>query len=310
MSLIKLRFLICIGGAAVVAPASAQSFNYPDFSNTSGLTFQGSAAATTSTDGQVLRVVGVQNSGAGAAYRTSPVALGANATFSTQFDFRLTSPGGVDPADGFTFVLAASPTGLGDGGSGLGYAGVANSVAIEFDTYNNGNPNSFGFSPLEPNSSNHVAVDQGGVLTNSFATNVYGNASCGFANGTPAQNPYTATGCMSNGDRWTATITYNGSLLNVSLFDPTEGTTFSALSNVPLNIAAALGTNTAYVGFTGSTGLGFENEDILSWRFSNTATLPTSGVPETGTWAMMILGMGCVGFVMRRREKTALQACS
>ena len=39
------------------------------------------------------------------------------------------------------------------------------------------------------------------------------------------------------------------------------------------------------------------------------ASIPSGAVPEPGTWAMMILGFGAIGFAMRRRSKrgTALQ---
>lgn len=302
-----------IGAMIAGSAAEAGSFYYPDFSNTSGLSIVGNASTKTTSDGTVLRVIPSAGNQGGAAYSTTPVTLGANATFSTQFQFRFTNPGGVDPADGITFVLAANPGGLGTVGYGMGYQGVANSVAIEFDTYNNGNPGSLGRFAAEPDSSNHVAVDLNGVLTNSFATNVYGNGSCGFANGSPAQSSYNVPGCMSNGDLWTVTINYDGSNLSVSLLDPAIGTTFQALTNQPLNIASYLGTNTAYVGFTGSSGAGYENEDIASWRFADTATLPPvdGAVPELSTWAMFVTGFGLIGAARRAapRRTARSRAC-
>ncbi|MCU6452863.1 PEPxxWA-CTERM sorting domain-containing protein [Sphingomonas sp. A2-49] len=39
-------------------------------------------------------------------------------------------------------------------------------------------------------------------------------------------------------------------------------------------------------------------------RVSGTVAAAPSAVPEPATWAMMILGMGAVGFAMRRRQKT------
>lgn len=35
----------------------------------------------------------------------------------------------------------------------------------------------------------------------------------------------------------------------------------------------------------------------------NVSFVPTSTVPELGTWAMMLVGFGAIGFVMRRRPK-------
>lgn len=306
----RLTFLLgCFAcSAAIASSAQAGSFSYPDFSTTSGLTFVGSAGTATTGDGTVLRVVPAASNQAGAVYSTTATTLGAGDTFSTQFNFRFTQPGGVDPADGITFVLAASPSGLGTAGYGMGYQGVPNSLAIEFDTYNNGNPGSLGPFAQEPDSSNHVALDLDGVLSNANWTNVYGIGSCGFATGTPAQSSNAVAGCMSNGNLWTATITYDGTLLNVLLSDPAEGTTFTAIDNLPIDIAALLGGNTAYVGFTGSTGAGWENEDITSWQFADTATLPTGGVPEPSTWAMMILGFGMVGCAARRRSRKVASA--
>ena len=299
---------ICLASVGALtlcaAPAKADSFNYPDFSDTSQLTMVGSTTTTTTADGRVLRIIPAAGNQAGAAYSTSAVQLGAGNTFSTQFQFRFTGAGGVDPADGITFVLAANPGGLGTAGYGMGYQGVPNSLAIEFDTYNNGNPGSLGWFAAEPDSSNHVSLDIGGALSNANWTNVYGNGSCGFAGGTPAQAPNSAAGCMSNGDLWTATISYDGSALNVSLFDPAMGTTFNALTNVPLDLSSILGTDTAYVGFTGSSGAGWENEDIVNWRFSNTAVLPSA--PEPASWAMMIVGFGAIGLGRRRRTRTAV----
>ena len=60
--------------------------------------------------------------------------------FSTYFVmnvYRL-NPG---PADGYVFVIAANSNSLGQSGGGLGYAGINNSVGIEFDFYNNGGEN-------------------------------------------------------------------------------------------------------------------------------------------------------------------------
>ena len=262
-------------------------FSYNGFASTSGLTLVGNAATTSTTDGTVLRLTPATGSQSGAAYSTTPVTLGNNASFSTQFQFRFSSPGGQDPADGITFVLGTSTIGLGGSGVGMGYQGVSGkSVAIEFDTFNN---TGYGLGNDDGNSSNHVSIDTNGNLTNTDVTNVYGNGSCGFTNGNPPQNSNTVAGCMSNGHLWTVNISYNGSNLTVTLSDPAEGTSFTAINGYPINLASALGQNTAYVGFTAGTGGGWENHDIVSWTFANTSQLPTTGAlsvslgPSTGT---------------------------
>ena len=259
----------------VAAGTTGTLFSYSAFASTTGLTLVGNAATTSTTDGTVLRLTPATSGQSGAAYSTTPVTLGNNATFSTQFQFRFTNPGGWDPADGITFVLGTSTTGLGAGGVGMGYQGVSGkSVAIEFDTFNN---TGYGLGNNDGNSSNHVSIDTNGNLTNTDLTNVYGNGSCGFTNGNPAQNSYTVAGCMSNGHLWTANISYDGSNLTVTLTDPAEGSSFTAINAYPINLASTLGQNTAYVGFTAGTGSGWENHDIVNWTFANTAQIPATG---------------------------------
>ena len=268
-------------------------FNYPNFSSTAGLTLVGSTTTATTGDGTVLRLTPANSYQSGAAYSTSAITLGPDATFSTTFDFRFTGQGGIDPADGITFVLAAASAGLGSSGGDIGYGGVPNSVAIEFDTFDNGG--------VDGNSSNHVAIDPDGNILNGLGDqnliDVYGVRNCDFGTSTS----YLSPGCMSNGDLWRATISYNGSDLSASLFDMSgahaESAPFTVYSSLPLNIAADLGTNTAFVGFTSGTGGGIENHDIGNWQFANTTQLAT---PEPGT--LVSLAGACAALMLARRR--------
>lgn len=274
---------IALAGAAVFASVPSQAavvINYSSFAGACGtsLTCVGNAAEA----GTALRVTPAVGSQSGAGYSNTAITLGVNATFSTTFQFRLTNPGGIDPADGFTFVLAASPTGLGSAGGGLGYQGVPNSVAIEFDTFNNGGLDL---------SSNHVAINTGGVLTNTASVNPYGVAPCDLGN-------FSQFGCMSNGDTWSVTIGYDGSLLTIAVQDGSSAVQ-TVVNAFPIDIGAALGTNSAFVGFTSGTGSGFENHDILNWRLANDVSL--ASVPEP--LSLGLVGLGLAGLAATRRKR-------
>lgn len=278
-----------IVGAMGVAPAEAAVvISYPGFTGAcgvgGGLTCVGN---TTVTGGGALRLTPAATSQSGAGYSTTAIALGTGATFSTTFQFLITNRGGINPADGLTFVVAAATAGLGGLGGGLGYLGVPNSVAVEFDTYDNG----------EVGGSNHVAVDTNGAL-NGTGVSPYGVSNCGSTTGY-------VFGCMSNGDIWTATIDYDGSTNLLDVYVQDGGSAVQhIISGMSINIGSLLGTTSAFVGFTSATGAGFANHDILNWRLANDRSLGTPpGVPEPGSLALV--GAGLLGAAWARRRRNA-----
>jgi len=96
----------------------------------------------------------------------------------------------------------------------------------------------------------------------------------------------------------TSNVDFTSVLLNGMAFTLTAGGTgpqFGSLSNVMLtpgvnNQIVVNGTNSGDGTFSGTL---------------NFATV--SAVPEAGTWAMMLIGFGAVGFSMRRRKHTGMR---
>jgi hypothetical protein len=258
--------------ALVLATGARADFLYPNFSSTAGLTLNGNATTAVTGDGTVLRITPAATGQSGSVFTTNQISLGAGAEFSTFFQFRFTNPGGISPADGITFTLQTVNNNVGGAGGGLGYVGINNSVAVEFDTFPNGP--AFG----DPNG-NHVAVDTNGAL-NGTGVIVNGQSNCtnvATVGGTP--------NCMANGNIWSVWIDYDGTNLSVALADNSLVRPADII-NQAINIPGFLGSTSAFVGFTGGTGSGFENQDILNWQLVQSFA-PIAAVPEPSSWVLL-----------------------
>ena len=207
--------------------------SFPAGFDTINVAFNGGAALS----GTALQVT---NGGAGpqtvSAYYAKPVDI---ESFTTDFDFQMTKA----TADGFTFVIQnAGDHAIGGGGAGLGYEGIPESVAIKFDIFNNAGE----------------GTDSTGVYVNGAAPTV------------PSIDLTSSKLSLSGGDLIHAHIVYNGTTLTWTLTDETYYLHFSETNSVTLNIPHTVGGNTAYIGFTGSSGTdGSAVQNILDWTFSN-----------------------------------------
>jgi hypothetical protein len=164
-------------------------------------------------------------------------------SFTNDFTFQLTNPN----ADGFTFVIqSVGLTAMGNSGGSLGYQPIPSSAAVKFDLFN---------------------------------SHGEGNNSTGlYLNGASPSVPATTLGGgvnLHSGDIFQVHMTYDGTNLTMTITDtvvPADTFTIS----FPVNIPAAVGGNTAFVGFTAGTGTLTATQEILTWAYST----GTSSIPD------------------------------
>ena len=297
----------------------AAQINFTDFSNTAGLQLNGSAAQATNNNHQkVLRLTPDSQPGtAGSAWFTSLQPLSDG--FTSTFTFQVTSALGA--GDGFAFVVQNAPTSplnaIGAAAGALGYGqggnpggapgnGIQNSLAIEFDTFQNA---------WDPDG-NHIAVQSCGQTqqpgppkpppgsNNQFHVNVDSN----FNPVPPSEEPVAFFACtvtngvegpqdifslseldpavtIADGAVHTVTVDYrtncDGEICSPSLEVNIDGQDvfFGPVDFTLTEWVSLSGDTSAYLGFTGGTGGATENADILSWTVTPhtpiTITLPT-----------------------------------
>jgi hypothetical protein len=227
----------------MINPSATSSINFGSgFSNSTGLQFNGS----TDLDDSRLQLTNGGANEAGSAFYTSLVDVGA---FTSDFTFQLSDPS----ADGFTFTIQNSPSAakaLGPSGGGLGYgpdtpggaAGISQSIAIKFDLYNNAGE----------------GVDSTGLYTN------------GVSPTAPAIDMTSSGVDLHSGDTMGVHLAYDGTTLGMTITDNVADTTFT--QTWPINIPQVVGSERAYVGFTGGTGGQTASQKVESWTYAGTNT--------------------------------------
>lgn len=226
-----------------ISPATL-SYDFPSFSSAGGLQLNGNAAVAA----PALRVAPNVANQRGSAFLAAPVAIGPDTSFTTRFVFRM--HGSADGADGMTFVVQGiGSTALGTGGAGLGYESLANSLAVELDSFQStGDPNA-----------NHLGILTGGVATTHLQT-------------------YAPAFDLENGSSHTAWVEYDGAANTLRVY-LAQGIVSSrpataVMTATGINLPTLVGPN-AWFGFTAGTGGSFNNHDVEAWSLTvNAFALP------------------------------------
>jgi hypothetical protein len=240
-------------GLAAAGDAPQTPFDFPDFASHQNLNIAGNAHYS----GSILRLTDATQQRAGGVWYVNkePVANG----FDTTFRFKLTDQGGLgNGADGLAFVLqnngpsalagrgSAGGWGLGDGQRNHNSPGIPRAIAIFFDTHRNDEDH-------DP-SDNYI-----GIFTNGGPRDM---------RWPPHRLAYTRHlfVVLKDGNVHTARILYRRPVLSVYLDDLSKPV---LVSSVDISLVADRA-GSAWVGFTASTGSGYENHDLLSWSFNTT----------------------------------------
>jgi len=234
----------------------------PNFSSAGGWQINGNAAIISSS---YLRLTPNAGNQAGSAFWKQKISLPDNMSFSTYFTSKMI-PG--SRADGMTFCIQQASNNAGSSGGGLGYQGMpGKSIAVEYDTYNNGELNN-----------NHIALDINGVLHGS--TNVVASP-VDLADGAMKYN-------------W---IEYNGvtQILEVRISNTNVRPTAATLS-VSINLASNFaGISDFYFGYTAATGGATEEHDVYSALVApNSTPLSSTGSYSQGVASIVLTSSNAI----------------
>jgi len=255
------------------------------------------------------------------AFKITPNGAAPNTADGLAFVIQNALGSGASKPDPYSGITNSAETGLGSTvlgalGGGVGYGGIDNSIALEADTFANN------FDPWDRGSGfyniNHMALQSCGLdgsgipIQNSPAHYLNQDASplvptsclvtLNGAGAIASNPPSSATGSpvtVDDGNPHQVVIVYNGpndspaNYLYVYLdpaFNPGTHTPVAAsipLFSGPFNIAQYINPtgagNSAFVGFTASTGFGYEQHEVMGFAFTPHTFATTVSVTGAGT---------------------------
>ena len=298
--------VLMIGSILSVQTVSAQSFGFPvgGFTSTNvcantstpppscQVLTNGSPKLPQVVSGGILRLTSANLNQHGSAWFALPQPLSTG--FTTAFQFKISKTNScflcTFPADGMALVIQNDPAGTG----ALGYIGngenisygnndvstasgpkkaIKNSLAIELDTHQN--------SDYSDPDGNHIAVQSCGPNTPSTLTpnTADHNYMCPDGNLAKLALQSLPSGVsLTDGNIHTITVNYlppgtcTSACNNLSVyFDSTLILQATVDITKQLNLT---GGTSAYIGFTAATGALVQNNDIISWSFSQWPLAP------------------------------------
>ena len=124
----------------------------------------------------------------------------------------------------------------------------------------------------------------------------------------PVDSWTTLTGNLNSGIFWATNVALGPTFASANGGQKTlaawlSGNSGSNLSVYGLSIGVGSGWNNTFAGAVDNVSLSFASRQVVSSDFQVAAA--TGAVPEPAAWAMMILGMGAIGAVMRRKVRAS-----
>lgn len=215
--------------------------------------------------GNVMTLTDGAGSEAQSIFFSSPQYIGA---FQAEFTYQA---GGNRAADGASFCIQndpRGPTALGGGGGSLGVSGITPSIELEFNLYTGGSQN-VGYT----------------VLTN------------GLTGASGANGNYHTPGNVNvgGGDPIDVTIDYANGQMALTFTDAVAHASFSTNLLVG-DLTQLLGTNAAWVGFTGADGGSTSVQTISNFSFTS---MPSAAIQPNAGNVLLSWPGGTPGFTLQ-----------